>query len=613
MPYQWPSSVPSFLKNLPDGAQKLGIRVFNSTLKKTNSEDDARKALWGAIKQKYEKKGDKWVRKMKSAKESVEEDVVDLVEEVIQCNVDFSEATFDDASKTATATAITEGWSKNYSGAKQRYYTGKAVEDVVHLLGGSRKMFDKHSKQQREVREWVATCLESWIEEVEGVKKAKMKIQFTENPSTVWLYEEAKRDPKEVQLSIDGKGQVRAGKVDKKAAAIIESVKHLRSVDFVTKGAAGGYVDLAASDTNQILNEAIATLEDRIKQAEDRDQPYVDYERVWSALKSLFVDLLYYSEVSDVDVVKEIEGALDGFADKMKDLVPKLRNVWSSTEEVIGAGYDVGDFVVEGTDEFVWEAASKTENGVSYPASAYLVVPDRSKPSVWKLRYKNFMDGKLQVDRSQMGKAAAALFKTFRGKKVQLSQSERKSAITKLRGAYKKMGVPEEDWPAGLKEEKKMSEQLNSFKKENPDLYEEIVEQVNLIAVNEATKASSDKVKELEDRVSELEKDKEAMVKEKEETEKKISDFEEKEAKAKKEAFIAEKLKEAGVEDKVSEEFVNLLKESDEEKITFLISDKKADIDKYKGKIDDNPPKAKKVQEEEDKLDKERRKKLFLS
>lgn len=63
MPYTM-KNLPDWLKNMPKGAQKLGIEVFNDTLAKTKDEDKARMAAWGAIKNKYRKdKKGKWVKK----------------------------------------------------------------------------------------------------------------------------------------------------------------------------------------------------------------------------------------------------------------------------------------------------------------------------------------------------------------------------------------------------------------------------------------------------------------------------------------------------------------------------------------------------------------------
>lgn len=63
MPYSYPNDVPDYIKNLPEGAQKLFIQVFNETMADSNDEDKARQAGWGAVKNQYEQVGDEWKRK----------------------------------------------------------------------------------------------------------------------------------------------------------------------------------------------------------------------------------------------------------------------------------------------------------------------------------------------------------------------------------------------------------------------------------------------------------------------------------------------------------------------------------------------------------------------
>ena len=56
---------PEWLKNLPDGAIKLGVETFNAVMAETEDEEKARIASWVAIKKKYEKGDDgEWRAKM---------------------------------------------------------------------------------------------------------------------------------------------------------------------------------------------------------------------------------------------------------------------------------------------------------------------------------------------------------------------------------------------------------------------------------------------------------------------------------------------------------------------------------------------------------------------
>jgi len=63
MPYSYPKNLPTWAKNLPKGAQKIAVNVFNAVLKDTKDENQARQAAWAQIKNKYKKVGDKWVKK----------------------------------------------------------------------------------------------------------------------------------------------------------------------------------------------------------------------------------------------------------------------------------------------------------------------------------------------------------------------------------------------------------------------------------------------------------------------------------------------------------------------------------------------------------------------
>jgi len=63
MPYNYPGSVPDYIKGLPAEAQKLFVAAFNSVLEKEHDEEKARIAGWGAVKSKFKQQGDDWVVK----------------------------------------------------------------------------------------------------------------------------------------------------------------------------------------------------------------------------------------------------------------------------------------------------------------------------------------------------------------------------------------------------------------------------------------------------------------------------------------------------------------------------------------------------------------------
>lgn len=74
MPYKTKKELPKSVKdNLPEGAQKIFKEAFNNAWEQykeaskrkgsSSREEAANKVAWSAVKQKYRKKGDKWVKR----------------------------------------------------------------------------------------------------------------------------------------------------------------------------------------------------------------------------------------------------------------------------------------------------------------------------------------------------------------------------------------------------------------------------------------------------------------------------------------------------------------------------------------------------------------------
>lgn len=74
MPYDKTSELPDAVKdNLPKGAEKIYKEAYNSAWEKysdpdkrrgdASREETAHKVAWSAVKKKYEKKYDRWVKK----------------------------------------------------------------------------------------------------------------------------------------------------------------------------------------------------------------------------------------------------------------------------------------------------------------------------------------------------------------------------------------------------------------------------------------------------------------------------------------------------------------------------------------------------------------------
>jgi len=96
------------------------------------------------------------------------------------------------------------------------------------------------------------------------------------------------------------------------------------------------------------------------------------------------------------------------------------------------------------------EAAFKTEGGLRFSARAYAYVPDREKPSTWKIRLEE-TPGKVTV--RQLGRAAAAFSAGgFRGRRVQIPANKVAAVKAKIRAAYRKLGVGADKMPRSIRE-----------------------------------------------------------------------------------------------------------------------------------------------------------------
>lgn len=94
----------------------------------------------------------------------------------------------------------------------------------------------------------------------------------------------------------------------------------------------------------------------------------------------------------------------------------------------------------------------KTEDGTKFYASDFLYVPDKSKPSTWKLRIAEGKSGNVTI--AQLGRAAAAFSSGgFRGNKVQLPGGESGRIKAKLRSKYRALGAKEDEIPESIRKE----------------------------------------------------------------------------------------------------------------------------------------------------------------
>lgn len=68
MPYERIADLPESVRShLPEAAQKIYLAAFNSAWDRyagrSDREGTAHRVAWSAVKQSYEKKGERWVKK----------------------------------------------------------------------------------------------------------------------------------------------------------------------------------------------------------------------------------------------------------------------------------------------------------------------------------------------------------------------------------------------------------------------------------------------------------------------------------------------------------------------------------------------------------------------
>lgn len=94
---------------------------------------------------------------------------------------------------------------------------------------------------------------------------------------------------------------------------------------------------------------------------------------------------------------------------------------------------------------------TKTDGGIKRSAEDFAFVPDSEKPSTWKLP---LTDATGKVTRDKLGAAAAAFSPGgFRGQKVKIPSSDVAAVKAKIRSAYHKIGVKDDDIPASVRKE----------------------------------------------------------------------------------------------------------------------------------------------------------------
>ncbi|KKM20090.1 hypothetical protein LCGC14_1649030, partial [marine sediment metagenome] len=109
--------------------------------------------------------------------------------------------------------------------------------------------------------------------------------------------------------------------------------------------------------------------------------------------------------------------------------------------------------------------AMKTEGGIKFPREDFAFTPS-GNVSTWKLRLAEGKPG--NITRSQLGAAAAAFSPGgFRGQKVQIPSGDVAAVKGKIRAAYRKIGVKDEDIPPSVRKELEVKEGFTVFKQKD--------------------------------------------------------------------------------------------------------------------------------------------------
>jgi hypothetical protein len=97
------------------------------------------------------------------------------------------------------------------------------------------------------------------------------------------------------------------------------------------------------------------------------------------------------------------------------------------------------------------QEATKLDDGLRFPAEAYVYVPDSDRPSTWKLRV--WENPEKKVTKKQLGMVSAALSPGgFRGQKAEIPNDSLSAVKRKVRSAYRALEVADDDMPKWVRE-----------------------------------------------------------------------------------------------------------------------------------------------------------------
>lgn len=249
----------------------------------------------------------------------------DIVEIVSKVKFDVKEASsLSDTERKIPIVIIEAG--KNFS--KRRYYPKSTIQEASPLFAGL-KMFINHptdaeerARPERDLKDWVSTITESWYDPELGASRGIAHVH------DVWLWEHLK-DPvfrENIGISINASGKRYTKEIDGEQTEVIEKIFQPQSVDWVTEPGARGRVaylkesqqkegdaemlktvtlkelkeqrqDLinevlaeskaaTQSEKDQAVREAVAPLNARISELENKDKKAAQKAKVTSLVEA---------------------------------------------------------------------------------------------------------------------------------------------------------------------------------------------------------------------------------------------------------------------------------------------------------------------------------------
>ena len=316
MPYSKKSDLPDWVQKMPSGAQSIWKSAFNNAYKEYDDEEKAFKVATSAVKSKYKKVGDKWVKKTSESPD-------DRLRQVVHIEIaDLKEAIIDEEKETVTIPFLRECTSAN--GYK---YTAQIVEAFLPHIQKKRKMFANHKSGERSINEWVATIKETWFEDNQAFLKCKFKGPYK------WLYEAAKEEPEEVCVSIDAMAYVDAIKENGRDIFQITEWIKAKSIDFVTENSVPGAFVTSVNESlsdYKILEVISDSLQYRLDQIKDkRDEWNLQWD-ITSALGG-FINELMEADPEDDDIKTSIRSFCDDLYEKLDEVIGKHpQDIWMS-------------------------------------------------------------------------------------------------------------------------------------------------------------------------------------------------------------------------------------------------------------------------------------------